>query len=600
MKGHNLVWTSASVILGLAFIVVAYVFPSQFIQLHTSSIDTILGSDRLSAFSAYQIIIASVGLAFILLSPIFSRLSHVEKAALVLVLLCTVIFAKSRVNFSIAPFEDAAILMRYAEHFAQGHGLVWNIGEPPVDGATDFLLTIVIGLIVKLGMSVEHATRFVSSFAHVLTIALIFIAQRRLSSIHVLFSMASVLYFAIGPGLYFVAAYFGTPLFALGACLTWYIALLLMREPSSHSLSIYFAFAGLITGLIRPEGVILATLMLMAIVYAVGLEKSRFSILSFFLIFLVLGGSYFVWRWSYFGYVFPNPFYKKGGGTLHTDGLMQSIINLVSLCLPFLVGYLAVLTSPKKLRFAIASLIPIVGFTFAFVLLSSEMNFGGRFQYALLPIMLLTAPLTIDHLQISTNSFSIQRISWQTIEQIVVTFTVILTLLAYIHYSHHPTYNIDGRYAVATILADYQDEGYTIVTTEAGLLPLYSRWNAVDAWGLNDQWIAHNGGITSQYLEKIYPEIIMFHDYFSPLVPHSGSGERFDMIMVLKEFAEDNDYQLAAVYGESPFDTHYYYVRTNFPHGSEIINRIQNVDYPWYAGSHLSINWLTVSNNSKE
>ena len=31
------------------------------------------------------------------------------------------------------------MLLRYAEHLAAGHGIVWNLGDPPVDGATDFL-----------------------------------------------------------------------------------------------------------------------------------------------------------------------------------------------------------------------------------------------------------------------------------------------------------------------------------------------------------------------------------------------------------------------------------------------------------------------------
>jgi hypothetical protein len=56
-------------------------------------------------------------------------------------------------------------------------------------------------------------------------------------------------------------------------------------------------------------------------------------------------------------------------------------------------------------------------------------------------------------------------------------------------------------------------------TTEAGLLPYYSGWTAVDTWGLNDQFIAHNGGLTVEYLDQYKPHIIMFHDYYSPLVP---------------------------------------------------------------------------------
>ena len=48
-----------------------------------------------------------------------------------------------------------------------------------------------------------------------------------------------------------------------------------------------------------------------------------------------------------------------------------------------------------------------------------------------------------------------------------------------------------------------------IVTTEAGLLPLYSEWRAINAWGLNDARIVREGGITKTYLSEINPDTIV-------------------------------------------------------------------------------------------
>lgn len=45
-------------------------------------------------------------------------------------------------------FEDAMISMRYARNLAEGHGLVWNVGEPPIEGFTNLLWV--------LWMSVGH------------------------------------------------------------------------------------------------------------------------------------------------------------------------------------------------------------------------------------------------------------------------------------------------------------------------------------------------------------------------------------------------------------------------------------------------------------
>src|SRR4051812_9442686 len=39
-------------------------------------------------------------------------------------------------------FDDAMISMRYARNLAEGRGLVWNPGEQPVEGYTNFLWTL--------------------------------------------------------------------------------------------------------------------------------------------------------------------------------------------------------------------------------------------------------------------------------------------------------------------------------------------------------------------------------------------------------------------------------------------------------------------------
>ena len=83
-----------------------------------------------------------------------------------------------------------------------------------------------------------------------------------------------------------------------------------------------------------------------------------------------------------------------------------------------------------------------------------------------------------------------------------------------------------GLYDAALVLRDYQRRNYALATTEAGLLPLYSTWRAVDAWGLNDAWIAHHGGITEEYLDRYRPEVIVFHAYFSPETPAAGLASR--------------------------------------------------------------------------
>lgn len=72
-------------------------------------------------------------------------------------------------------FEDAMISMRYARHLADGHGLVWNIGEPPIEGFTNLLWVLWMSVAHKLGLSESKISLFImlSGIAILLTTGLV-------------------------------------------------------------------------------------------------------------------------------------------------------------------------------------------------------------------------------------------------------------------------------------------------------------------------------------------------------------------------------------------------------------------------------------------
>jgi arabinofuranosyltransferase len=514
----------------------------------------------------------------------------------VLLVISTLYYAFNYINFDIPPFEDAAMIMRYSQHLAGGHGIVWNVGEAPVDGATDFLFMAVAAGLIKLGFTVGQSVRGIGFAAHLVTVLIIYWTNRRVHNGNISFSFLSGLYLAVGTGLSYVSAYFGTPFFALAAASTWALGLILMKEENpSFWLSIAFALSGLITGLIRPEGVILAALMLVAVVFMRGLNKSKMIVVAFGSVFLLIGGAYFLWRWNYFGYPLPNPFYKKGDGGWKWDSFQHSMWNALRLCLPMVIAFILGFRSNETFKRTVAHLVPILGFAIAFGLISDEMNYGARFQYAVVPIALMSwVPLI--------GSVNFEALKQSSVRERGVYLVMGAALSAgLIYYSWFQNcflnlyqqacdrpYERDGRLEMAQMLADYRGKGYMIATTEAGLLPYYSGWDALDTWGLNDQFIAHNGSITVEYLDKYKPEIIMFHDYYSPLVPpkltDANLAQRwFSMTILLKTYAEDNGYILAAVFGDSPYDTHYYYVRPGFEDSKRLVEQIskfRNYFYP--------------------
>lgn len=502
--------------------------------------------------------------------------------ALLSLVVLTVLFTVGALKASTPPAEDAAMLLRYAQHLAQGHGIVWNIGDKPIDGATDFLFMVIIAGLVKLGLGVTAAARGLIFTAHLLTVLVVYFALRRLHHAHLWAALFSAAYLALSPARGLIVAGFGAPFFALFVCITWCFAMMLAKAPNSTRLALLFALSGLIAGLIRPEGALLSAFMLVALLYISGLRHSSRTIACFLAVFILLGGAYFLWRWHYFGYPLPNPFYRKGGGHFYFGSLLFSLRNTVRLCTIFLLAFIIGLRDRSARKQTIFVLIPVAGFVAMWVLLSNEMNWLGRFQYAVLPLVLVSWPRLVKWSREGEEPPRFAKVGegrsgWK----IAATAGACALLLVQGFFSSRPQFRPDGRYDVALLLRAYRDRGYTLATTEAGQLPLYSGWRAIDTWGLNDSWIAHNGGITEGYLARYRPELIIFHAYFSPAAPLSE--EKRDawsaMSRTLLDYAQANHYMLAAAYGLAPEDTHYYYVRPDLPEGAEIVREIRGVDY---------------------
>lgn len=193
-------------------------------------------------------------------------------------------------DFSAPPFEDAAILMRYSQHLAEGHGIVWNVGQKPVDGATDFLFMVLLAAVTKMGLSLENGARLLGFSAHLVTVALVYLGIRHFAGSRLLASVSAI-FLATGSGLAYVEAAFGTPVFAMFACLTWLLAFIIIEKGETHLTALSFALSALITGLIRPEGVFLVGFMLLSILYSKGWRTAQKTLIYFVAIFLLLGGT---------------------------------------------------------------------------------------------------------------------------------------------------------------------------------------------------------------------------------------------------------------------------------------------------------------------
>ncbi|MBL8016307.1 MAG: hypothetical protein JNK43_03470 [Ignavibacteria bacterium] len=508
------------------------------------------------------------------------RKDHKDIIALLLLVVFNLLFTFIRVDQSLPPMEDAAMLMRYAENFSAGHGIVWNTGEKPVDGGTDFLAIIIIGMITKSGFSIESSVKLICILSHLIMVISVFLISRRFWNTSIITSLGVSLYLSVGPGLYYAGAYFTTSLFALFVLLAWFSAMNIMRDPDSQKHILLFPVFALVSGLIRPEGAILAVFMLIAVIYHNGFGHSAKMFKYFLLVFGAGGVAYFLWRWNYFGYPLPNPLYKKGG--IYPGSLLLSVRNVLFMTLPFSAFYIYGLYSKQLRMTAVSYMIPVTAFTLMFAFISSQMNISGRFQYAMVPVVLVSfQPFFAALVKLADEKVkSLHGIKPRRYTVLAVIFFA--GAVTYQYYDGNIKLHGDGNYEAGNLLQRYSDKGYTIATSEAGLIPFYSKWKAVDTWGLNDQWIAHNGKITDSYLDAIKPELISFHNIESADAQNEMLTDWTEMTKTLRSYAETHDYELAAVFGPGQGNSFFYYVKNSCPESRNIKEGIRSLDFIWF------------------
>lgn len=520
----------------------------------------------------------------------------------ILLLVSTCYYFLNFYHLDLPPFEDAAMIMRYAKHIAEGHGVVWNPGESPVDGATDFLFMIIVALFYKIGFSIENAVRIPTVLSYIAIIFIIFHTLVHQQKAPIFIGFLISLFVGIGPGLSYIESYFGTPVFALAALLSWmYCIRITFQEGGVGNARYWFSVMALVMGLIRPEGVLLAGMMMLSSMIYKGWRQSKPNLKAFIWVFGIFGSAYFLWRWSYFGYPLPNPFYVKGGGGLHVSAMLFSIRNVVILTSPFLLIWFVALVkiiaklkhgnqhdeqSPfarffkhQSTRQLIFYVLPVAGFTLIWILMSDAMNYYMRFQYVLLPM-------------VAISSYPFLHVYSKKSRLIIMGLGILAIGIQHINYGTHERFYEDGRQVLALKLAPFAQKGYTMVITEAGNLPLYSNWHAIDSWGLNDQRIAHQKRIDKAYLVEINPEIIMIHEATQnrPAFWDQTIGWS-DMVDVLKSYAEEKKYRHIAAWGVNANQLHHYYVLENFPDTEAISTIISSTEYSWYRSGKVCKNF---------
>jgi len=214
--------------------------------------------------------------------------------------------------------EDAFISFRFARNLVEGYGLVWNPGEPPVEGYTNFLWLMLAAGLLRLGLDPVVGSQVLGVAASLVTLAYTYRCGTRLLGWSPVAALLPCLFLALsGPFACWAAGGLETNCFGMFLLIGLYHFASYWHRGRRPELFACFG-ALLLSILTRPEGA-----LVYALVLALAVPASRGRVAQSLRDFgapvglsLALFAVYFGWRWSYFGYPLPNTFYAKTGGTL--------------------------------------------------------------------------------------------------------------------------------------------------------------------------------------------------------------------------------------------------------------------------------------------
>lgn len=402
--------------------------------------------------------------------------------------------------------DDAYISFRYARHWATGHGLVWNVGGPPIQGFTNPLWTLLIAIGFKLGLEPARLSQWMGLACFAVGLW----AVGSLST-ELLRSRRVAIAVVVGLGfLYSFNAYatggLETQSQAMLVALTW---LGVARgSDSGESRPGWLAFGSAMAGLAIASRLDSALLVGPALAMALlhrGAWRSSTTVAAIVAPASGIVASLFAFVWWTFGALLPNTFYAKAGG------LEESVfVGGVEYCLSFLLRYqlvplvaVSAFLASSKLRTAPA----VVKATLAAVVVWSlyVASVGGDFmEFRLLVPVLPLAAVGCAWALASAGEWLIWLFTLATVASSALYFRQVrdrpglddASLVETVHGldAHLTDHQQDwGEVGRGLKHAFRCDPDVTIAVMAAGAVPYYSGLRTIDMLGLSDPWIARNG-----------------------------------------------------------------------------------------------------------
>jgi len=442
--------------------------------------------------------------------------------------------------------DDAYISYRYARNLSDGVGPVWNPGDH-VEGYTNFLWVGILAGLHKLGADIVESGRWLGyALAVLAAIGTYFLTTQLLGGTpgRVAGFIATMLLCASGAWAMWSTAGLEAPLFA---ALTLAALLLHLRERPGRDRVGWLPASGIVwafVGMARADGVLFAGVTglfkvgdLVRQVRAApdGTRLRAFvfggaHLVLWIALFAAFYAPYFVWRYNYYDWFFPNTYYAKVGsdpdqfdrGIKYVLAFLQETGGWLLLLLPLAIAESAVRRGAALYVLVLAGV--WLGYT-AYVGGDSLLRY--RFIAPVLP--LYYGVLAVTAVSIATRlrtAMPRRRYVAEAIASVAVLASISITL--------HPQAvdaidtlgerrAVDQRVIVGRWMRDNLPSDSTVATIPVGALGYESRLTIIDMLGITDEHIAHRNlkigelaagheKYDSEYVLDRRPDIILLFD----------------------------------------------------------------------------------------
>lgn len=537
--------------------------------------------------------------------------------------------------------DDAYITFRFAEHLADGLGIVWNVGGPPVEGSTSFLQTLLLAVTRKAGLATAFSAYLFNAVGVAALTSLFYASVVRLAgrfrlgaalalalfvggvhfNVHVISGMETIIDMALLTASFLAALTFlDRPTWRAALVLAAVNFLCLWCRPDGAP---YIAGQGLVLGVVALGG------------WMRGRNRETLvPLIGSFALLVGLGGAFLLWKISYFGYILPNSYYVKAADPLAFEGLSEvaAFLKDIGLRLGLLVplavfadwrGLLAGSAGRVPARLALLVVPAAVFLAFGTTVLP-VVGFNYRFEYPVAAFFWIAAAWLLTAGRAGTRlGGAIAALSGPAAGGVVAA-ALALGLLAVQFQLDRPLHRKWFSYIevvhYAPIAKALRRSGAgsagTLVFDSAGFIPYMSGFSLIDPVGLTDNVLSGRDPITAlgreEYIWGANPDV-----YLGPVPPASpGAATGREDPLVQSVYVQDvllktisfasyrrilgrlsYDERLEALHfrmrelrdhwiavGEVPYPfpipkeyTHFLYVRANSPFADKLVTELDRV-----------------------